>query len=106
MRHVPPAAGGAARGALYMTRSDRPAITAILAGLALTLAAGCSHLPRPHWPWHHQPAQGPQEVHELDITSADGSSVNLPQYWKRNTLVVDLQRAGATGSVVMKPREH
>ncbi|HZO24268.1 MAG TPA: hypothetical protein VFB37_17380 [Steroidobacteraceae bacterium] len=89
-----------------MTRSDRPAITAILAGLALTWAAGCSHLPRPHWPWHHQAAQGPQEVHELDIIAAEGSSVNLPQYWKQNTLVVDLQQAGATGSLVMKPREH
>src|SRR5579862_7323574 len=96
-----------------MTRSDRPvaraaiaAIAAIVASAILTVAAGCSHLPRPHWPWQRKQAEPAQEVHELTVTAPDGSAVNLPQYWKQNTLVVDLQSAGTSGSVVMKPREH
>jgi hypothetical protein len=92
-----------------MTRSDRPlsaAIAAILASLVLTAATGCSHVPRPHWPWQHRQARPPQEVHELSIASPDGAAVNLPQYWKRNTLVVDLRSAGSSGKVVVKPREH
>jgi hypothetical protein len=68
-----------------------------------TLLAGCSHL---HWPWHRKPAAPPPEVHELDETSEGGASATFPQYWMRNTLVVDLQGASGSGSVTLKPREH
>jgi hypothetical protein len=72
--------------------------------LALTtLLAGCSHL---HWPWRHKPTPPPPEVHELDETSEGGASASFPQYWMRNTLIVDLQGASGTGSVTLKPREH
>ena len=30
----------------------------------------------------------------------------FPQYWKGNTLVVDMRPAGGQGSAVLKPREH
>jgi hypothetical protein len=30
----------------------------------------------------------------------------FPQYWKGNTLVVDIRPAGGQGSAVLKPREH
>jgi hypothetical protein len=33
-------------------------------------------------------------------------SASFPQYWMRNTLIVDLQGASGTGSVTLKPREH
>jgi hypothetical protein len=72
----------------------------------LSLLAGCSHMPHPRmsWPWHHQAATPPEEVHELTIASgAEGGSTAFPQYWKRNTLLVDLQSAGGTGSIVLKP---
>jgi hypothetical protein len=72
--------------------------------IALSLA-GCSHLPSMHWPWHHKAAPPPPEVHELDEASDGGASASFPQYWVRNTLVVDLQGASGTGSVVLKPRE-
>jgi len=66
----------------------------LLAGL-LALGA-CSHL---HWPWHRQPAPAPVPVHELDITG----SASPAQYWKRNTLVIDLSGVSGSGSVVLKP---
>jgi hypothetical protein len=77
------------------------------AGLLLTALslAGCSHLPSMHWPWHRKPAPPPPEVHELDETSDAGAAVSFPQYWMRNTLIVDLQGAGGSGNVVLKPRQ-
>jgi hypothetical protein len=68
-----------------------------------TLLAGCSHL---HWPFRHKPTPPPPEVHELDETSDGGAPATFPQYWMRNTLIVDLQGASGTGSVTLKPREH
>jgi hypothetical protein len=72
----------------------------------LTIAAGCSHMPHPHWPWHRKPAPAPEVVHELVIKTPDGADVTFPQYWKGNTLIVDMRLAGGQGSVVLKPREH
>ncbi len=68
-----------------------------------TLLSGCSHL---HWPWHRKPPPPPPEVHELDESSDGGASASFPQYWMRNTLVVDLQSASGSSSVTLKPREH
>ena len=89
--------------------TDRPAhsVTAALAlsGL-LTVAAGCSHMPHPHWPWHSKPEPAPVVVHELVITTVDGAEATYPQYWKGNTLVVDLRLGGGQGSAILKPREH
>jgi len=66
----------------------------LLAGL-LPLGA-CSHL---HWPWHHKPPPPPVAVHELDITG----SASAAQYWKRNTLVIDLSAVSGSGNIVLKP---
>lgn len=93
-----------------MTRSESPVArtgsAAVLLTALVSLAVGCSHVPRPHWPWHRKPAEPPQAVHELLITAEDGSAAAFPQFWKRNTLVVDLQSASGSGSAVLKPREH
>jgi len=83
----------------------RTAATLLVAAL-LTLAAGCVHMPQTHWPWHRKPAAAPEPVHELVMTMPDGTEAPFPQYWKRNTLVVDLSSASASGSVNLKPREH
>ena len=83
-------------------RVARYGLTAGAVALA-TLLAGCSHL---HWPWHRKPPPPPPEVHELDESSDGGTSASFPQYWMRNTLVVDLQGATGSGSVTLKPREH
>ena len=68
-----------------------------------TLLAGCGHLP---WPFRHKPTPPPPLVHELDESSEGGATASFPQYWMRNTLIVDLQGASGTGSVTLKPREH
>jgi hypothetical protein len=87
--------------------TDRPILAARTAILLVALsAAGCSHLPRPHWPWHGKPAPAPEVVHELVITSPEGGDMAFPQYWKGNTLVVDMRLAGGQGKAIMKPREH
>jgi hypothetical protein len=76
--------------------------------LGLLAAGGCSHMPQwahwsphwsPHWPWHHAPPAPPAPVHELDVSGAGAPA----QYWKRNTLLIDLSAAAGTGSVVLKP---
>jgi len=71
---------------------------AALCALALSVG-GCGHL---HWPWHHQPAPAPVPVHELDISGA-ASPTAFPQYWQRNTLLVDLSAASGAGSITLKP---
>lgn len=73
---------------------------ALAAGVLL---AGCSHLPAAHWPWAHRSAPPPVAVHELLITPS-GAAADYPQYWKRNTLVVDLRGVSAEGSMVLAPR--
>lgn len=78
----------------------------VAAGL-LSLLAGCSGLPRlgALWPFGAKPVAAPQAVDEIVFESADGAAAPaFPQYWKRNTLVVDLSSAAASGSVTMKPR--
>ena len=57
-------------------------------------SVGCTHL---HWPWHHPPPPPPAPVHELDMSGA--GDAGFPQYWKRNTLLVDLRGASGSGTV-------
>ena len=79
-------------------RARRAARASVLA--LLLLVAGCSHL---HWPWHKTPPPPPTPVHELDVAGA--GSANYPQYWKRNTLLLDLSSASGSGSITVKPVE-
>src|ERR1700722_3285054 len=88
--------------------TDRPVRAVTGAGRRgglLTIPAGSSHLPQPHWPWHGKPEPAPQVVHELVITTPEGAEAAYPQYWKGNTLVVDLRLGGGRGSAILKPRE-
>lgn len=84
----------------------RKVTAAVLLAAVLTVAAGCSHLPQMHWPFHRKPAPAPEVVHELVITTPEGAELALPQYWKGNTLIVDLRLAGSQGNAILKPREH
>jgi hypothetical protein len=78
-----------------------PGFAVRVAALASVLAAGgCAH--RLHWPWHHSPPPPPAPVHELDVSGV-GTPGEFPQYWKRNTLLVDLSGAGGAGSLTLKP---
>jgi hypothetical protein len=66
--------------------------------LTLGAAVGCTH----HWPWHKQPPPAPPAVHYLEV-GGSGAAAVLAQYWKRNTLVVDLTAASGTGSITLRP---
>ena len=80
------------------SRSRGYAVRGTALGLALVLTAGCSHL---HWPWHHAPPPPPVPVHEVDLTGA--GAAGFPQYWKRNTLLIDLSAASGSGTLTVKP---
>jgi hypothetical protein len=73
--------------------------------LALTAAAlilaGCGMMP-----WGKQPPQPPVPVTELVELASDGTPTHaFNQYWKRNTLVLDMQGAATQGSIVLKRRD-
>jgi hypothetical protein len=72
---------------------------ALIAGLAL-VAAGCS-TPR-IWPFYKKPPPVPEIVHEVDLLNADGTPASYPQFWKRNTLLIDLSGVSGTGSVAAR----
>ena len=87
-----------------MRSGPRSSVAARATVLALTLAAaGCSHLSAPRWPWQRAsaPAPGPVQAHVFDISGP--GAVSFPQYWKRNTLVVDLSSASGSGSITLRP---
>ncbi len=74
-------------------------LRSIATALCLLALTACGHMP-----WSKKPAPPPEPVQELAITGADGAPATaFPQYWKRNTLVVDLQSASGNGSVTLKP---
>ncbi len=91
------------RSAGGLARLGLVAVTAtLLAGLS-----GCSGLsvPKMTWPFGAKVVPAPQPVDEIAFEAAEGASaVAYPQYWKRNTLVVDLQSAPSSGRMTMRPR--
>lgn len=74
---------------------------ALIVALGLALA-GCSMSPPKIWPFYKKPKPLPEVVHEVDLANPDGSAANYPQYWKRNTLVIDLSGVSGTGSVAAR----
>jgi len=67
-----------------------------------TSVSGCSTL-KAHWPWHHSAPPPPPPAHALDISG--GAANGFPQFWKRNTLVVDMSAASGSGSITLRPVE-
>ena len=75
---------------------------AYIASVSVALSA-CSSLHAPKiWPFYKKPKPAPEVVHEVDLLNADGTPASFPQYWKRNTLVIDLSGASGSGSVTAK----
>ena len=78
----------------------------LVAAGCLALAA-CSSLSMPKiWPFYKKPKPVPEAVNELNLVNADGSAATFPQYWKRNTLVIDLSGVSGQGSVAAKLPEE
>jgi hypothetical protein len=68
----------------------------------MLLLAGCASLSR-LWPFGHD-ERAPDLVSELSIDT-QGQGAMLPQYWMRNTLVVDLTNVPASGSATLRAGE-
>ncbi|HEY5101901.1 MAG TPA: hypothetical protein VII70_03890 [Steroidobacteraceae bacterium] len=85
------------------TRNRRNGLgLAALMGTAVLLT-GCSHLSG-RWPFGHQTPAAPTSVLELGEVAGNGNRADFPQYWKRNTLLIDLHDASGEGSLILTPR--
>ena len=78
------------------------AMIACSAGLS---ACGTMHMPH-MWPFYKKPKAAPLAVNELNLVNADGSAATYPQYWKRNTLVIDLTGVSGAGSFAARLPEE
>jgi len=72
----------------------------VLIATCSLMLVGCS-TPK-IWPFYKKPKPVPEVVHELDLVNADGTAASFPQYWKRNTLVIDLSGASGAGTVAAR----
>jgi hypothetical protein len=80
---------------------------ALIAGLCLGLGLELSACSTPKiWPFYKKPKPVPAAVHEVDLVNADGTPATYPQYWKRNTLVIDLSGVSGSGNVAAKLPEQ
>lgn len=73
--------------------------------LACSLALSACAMPK-IWPFYKKPPPAAEVVNEVDLVNADGSAAAYPQYWQRNTLVIDLSGVGGTGAVTARLREE
>jgi hypothetical protein len=78
---------------------------AIVVASCLALSACSLSMPK-IWPFFKKPKPGPEAVNELTLVNADGSPASYPQYWTRNTLVIDLTGAGGQGGVTARLPEE
>ena len=70
----------------------------LAAACCVALTACSSYSVQMGWPpIHKKPVPAPEAVNELKLVNADGTPANFPQYWKRNTLVIDLSAIGGGG---------
>ncbi len=74
--------------------------------VALTLALSACGTMSKMWPFGKKPKPGPEVVNEIELVNADGTPASYPQYWKRNTLVIDLSGVSGTGTVAARLREQ
>jgi hypothetical protein len=80
------------------TAEFRAALLAVVL-LSAAVLAGCGHMP-----WGRRSATPPRPVDVLVETGDAGAATPAyPQYWKRNTLVIDLQSVAGSGSVTVAP---
>jgi hypothetical protein len=84
----------------------------LASGLSLLVAcslglSACSSIRMPHvWPFYKKPKPAPEAVVELNLVNADGSTSSFPQYWKRNTLVIDLSGVSGSGTFAARLPEE
>jgi hypothetical protein len=74
----------------------------------LVALAGCSRIdmPKLRWPFKAKPTPVPEVVDELvfEAPAPDVPVSAFPQYFRRNTLIIDMTAATGQGVVLMKPK--
>jgi hypothetical protein len=82
-------------------------LVSLAAMVACSLVLSACSMRMPHiWPFYKKAKAGPEAVNELNLVNADGSAATYPQYWKRNTLVIDLSGISGSGTVTAKLPEE
>jgi hypothetical protein len=78
-----------------------------LIAACLAITACSSYKMQMGWPpIYKKPKPAPEAVHELNLLNADGSAASFPQYWKRNTLVIDLSGVSGSGNLAARLPEE
>ena len=77
----------------------------LAASVACCLALSACTMPK-IWPFYKKPKPVPEAVHELDLVNTDGTPASYPQYWKRNTLVIDLSGVSGSGGIAARLPEQ
>jgi hypothetical protein len=81
--------------------------SALIVAWSLSLTACSSYSVQMGWPpIQKKAAPAPEAVNELNLVNTDGTPASFPQYWKRNTLVIDLSGIGASGNVAARLPEE
>src|SRR5262245_44010532 len=94
-------AGLAGRWPVLCLRPMKARIASIV--LASLVFSGCSSMHAPKiWPFYKKPKPAPEAVHELELVNADGTPATYPQYWARNTLIIDLTGVTVVGRVTAR----
>jgi hypothetical protein len=84
-----------------MIRGVSVGVRATAGALLAGVLSACGHIPATT-----TPAEAPETAFELQELAEDGTPTRaFPQFWTRNTLVVDLQSAASRGKVIFKPRK-
>src|SRR4026207_2288640 len=93
------------RRSASMNRKARRFVRAAAFCVLVLGAASCAHIPPLTWPWRARTAAPPRAVEVVAIRSEDGVPVRaFPQYWLRNTLLIDLSGAAPSGTIVLGRR--
>jgi hypothetical protein len=80
-----------------------PFSLSLLVAVSLSLS-GCGTMSK-MWPFKKKEKPAPELVNEVELVNPDGTPASYPQYWSRNTLVIDLSGVGGTGNVAARLRE-
>jgi hypothetical protein len=67
---------------------------------------GCASPGTKWWPFHKKEKPAPEQVHEVYLVNPDGTPANFPQYWQRNTLIIDLSGVSGAGAVTARLPEQ
>ncbi len=86
--------------------SGTPARLRLVAVLAAVALVACGTTPRSLWPFGAKPAPAPLVADEIVFeAAAEGLAAPvLPQVWKRNTLIIDMQGLSGSGAVRMRAK--